>query len=370
MNESSGAPTRGRGYGFLALQGLWISLSSALLVVLLYLALGRIGFSGSGQTFLHSLIYAASIAIPSIILLHRVSYQYSAKHPRLVILLRACVLACMAVVGCLFAGIIFQIAGIVPRGEYWSEFRSSVQFAAIIALIFGLSLALYETLRYRLQTAALELRTQQVEQERAYKLLAEARLSSLESRIHPHFLFNTLNSIASLIPKDPKQAEDIVGRLASLLRFSLNANQSSLVPLSQELKIVRDYLEIESARFGSRLHYEIAIPCSWDEVGVPPLALQSLVENSVKHVAAQRQEGANIQVVGSEESGRIQLDIRDDGPGFSLAAIPAGRGLDNLLTRLQLLFGTDGQIEVFRKDGLTTVRVSFPATLPGSGGLH
>ncbi len=112
-------------------------------------------------------------------------------------------------------------------------------------------------MRHRLQFATLELRTQQAEQERAYKLLAEARLSSLASRIHPHFLFNTLNSIASLIPTDPKRAEDTVGKLASLLRFSLSGNQAGLVPLSQELKIVRDYLEIERTRFGQRLRYTI-----------------------------------------------------------------------------------------------------------------
>ncbi len=148
----------------------------------------------------------------------------------------------------------------------------------------------------KLQAATLELRTRQVEQERAYKLLAEAQLSSLESRIHPHFLFNTLNSIAALIPSDPQLAEDTVGKLASLLRFSLNANQSGLVPLSQELKIVRDYLEIEKTRFGPRLSYEIAVPETLEDVKVPPLALQSLVENSVKHVVSQRSQGATIQM--------------------------------------------------------------------------
>ena len=161
----------------------------------------------------------------------------------------------------------------------------------------------FETLRYKLQATALELRTRQVEQERAYKLLAEARLSSLESRIHPHFLFNTLNSIAALIPRNPQLAEDTVGKLASLLRFSLNANQNGLVPLSQELKIVRDYLEIEKTRFGPRLSYEIAVPASMEDVKVPPLALQSLVENSVKHVVSQRSQGATIQIAGSKVSG-------------------------------------------------------------------
>jgi len=153
-----------------------------------------------------------------------------------------------------------------------------------------------------------------MEQERAYKLLAEAQLSSLESRIHPHFLFNTLNSIAALIPMDPQRAEDTVGKLASLLRFSLNAQHSGLVPLAQELKIVRDYLEIESTRFGRACVMKLSPPTSLDSVKVPPLALQTLVENSVKHVVAQRAEGASVQITGAMESGRIRLEVIDDGP--------------------------------------------------------
>ena len=141
-----------------------------------------------------------------------------------------------------------------------NEFVSSYPISLVITLLIGLSITSFETLRHKLQSATLELRTRQMEQERANKLLVEARLSSLESRIHPHFLFNTLNSISALIPSDPKRAEDTVGKLASLLRFSLNANHSSLVPLAQELKIVRDYLEIESTRFGARLRYGSLCP--------------------------------------------------------------------------------------------------------------
>jgi LytS/YehU family sensor histidine kinase len=214
---------------------------------------------------------------------------------------------------------------------------------------------------FKLQAASLELRTRQVEQERAYKLLAEARLSSLESRIHPHFLFNTLNSIAALIPSDPQRAEDTVGKLASLIRFSLNAHNSGLVPLSQELKIVRDYLEIEKTRFGSRLRYQIAVPESLADVKVPPLALQSLVENSVKHVVAQRAQGAEITIAGAKDSSRIRIEVLDDGPGFSLDAITPEHGLGNLIARLELLYGAAGQLEVTREGDRTAVRLSLPA---------
>jgi LytS/YehU family sensor histidine kinase len=215
-------------------------------------------------------------------------------------------------------------------------------------------------MRHKLQSATLKLRTQQVEQERANKLLAEARLSSLASRIHPHFLFNTLNSIASLIPSDPKRAEDTVGKLASLLRFSLSENQSGLVPLAQELKVVRDYLEIERTRFGERLRYTIDTPKNLEIVKMPPLSLQTLVENSIKHVVALRAEGATIQVVGSAEDGQVLLQVIDDGPGFTLASITPEHGLGNLVSRIELLFGDRGQLSVARKNGTTVVTLLFP----------
>ncbi len=94
---------------------------------------------------------------------------------------------------------------------------------------------------------------------------------------------------------------------------------------------------------------------------VPPLSLQTLVENSVKHVAARRVEGASIEVAGSMDAGRINLDVIDDGPGFSLGAVTPEHGLGNLLARLELLFGGEGHLEVIRDRERTMVRISFPA---------
>jgi LytS/YehU family sensor histidine kinase len=144
------------------------------------------------------------------------------------------------------------------------------------------------------------------------------------------------------------------------LRFSLSGNQSGLVPLGQELKIVRDYLEIERTRFGPRLRYTIDVPVSLEGVKVPPLALQTLVENSIKHVVSQRAEGATIKVVGSTEDDRIRLRVIDDGPGFLLESITPEHGLGNLVSRLELLFGERGQLSVARKDQTTEVTLLFP----------
>lgn len=343
------------------LRMLWIVPGVAVLCLVLFLSIGRTRMSESGIELVVVFVYSTFIGPPSAFLCNWIGHHCTEKYPRLVILFYALALLCAATAGCFVAGFPLQWMGIVRPGHYWREFWGSWPFAIVITLMVGLSISAFETLRSRLKDATIELRTRQMEHERANKLLVEARLSSLESRIHPHFLFNTLNSIASLIPSDPKRAEDTVGKLASLLRFSLNANHASLVPLAQELKVVRDYLEIESTRFGTRLRFEITVPDTLGNCKIPPLALQTLVENSVKHVVAQRPEGANIEITGAQEAGLVHLEVRDDGPGFSLASISPEHGLGNLSARLGLLFGDRGQLDVLRYNGKTVTRISLPA---------
>lgn len=332
----------------------------AFICLAIFLTLGHARLSQSGIELVVSLVYSVFISLPSMLVLYWLGNRYTAKHPRLVYAFHALGLLCAASFGVLAGSLLMRIIGIIPSGDYWPAVRTAFPFSVVITLVVGLGVASYETLRYKLQSTTLELRTKQVEQERACKLLAEAQLSSLESRIHPHFLFNTLNSISALIPSDPQLAEDTVGKLASLLRFSLGANHSSLVPLSQELKIVLEYLEIEKTRFGARLSYAINVPEELLDAKVPPLALQSLVENVVKHVVSQRRQGATIQVSGDENFNLVRLSVVDDGPGFSLDAIHPDHGLGNLIARLELLFGNEGRLDVTRENGKTAVSLSFP----------
>lgn len=330
-------------------------------IYLVFLSLGIIKISQGTSHVLSIVVTSACIAIPSIYLLTRVSFRYTDRFPRGILFIQAGVLIVTATTGTVVSDILGLLLGYVPRSMPWRNIVHDFPFNIVAALAIGLSISTFETLRFKYQAAQLEIRTRQVEQERANKLLAEARLSSLESRIHPHFLFNTLNSIAALIPRDPVRAEDTVSKLANLLRFSLNANHASLVPLAQEMKIVRDYLEIESTRFGPRLRYEIDEPSHLSQRKTPPLAIQTLVENAIKHVAAQRPEGAHIRVAATSDSGNLRLEVIDDGPGFSLIAITPEHGLGNLITRLELLFGDRGKLDVTRRDNHTVVSVVIPA---------
>ena len=332
-----------------------------LVVMLIILSMNHIQISRIGGVCLMTLIYTALIALPSRYLLPWIGERFSCRYPRLVFAMIAACLICTAVFGCLVGSSVALMIGMIPTALFWNALWGDLPFTVLISLTIGLGMTVYESLQFKYQLATLELRNREMEQDRATKLLAEARLSSLESRIHPHFLFNTLNSIAALIPSDPVRAEDTVGKLASLLRFSLNATQGGLVPLSKEARIVRDYLEIEKTRFGTRLNYEIQIPEALADCKVPPLALQSLVENAVKHVVAHRTQGSRITVTGTIKQATLRLEVSDDGPGFTLDAITPQHGLGNLIGRIELLFGEAGHLEVTRIEDQTVVRMEFPA---------
>ena len=182
----------------------------------------------------------------------------------------------------------------------------------------------------------------------------------LESRIHPHFLFNTLNSISSLIAVNPVRAEQIVGRLAALLRAFLDNSDRSLIPLREELAMVESYVDIERVRFGDKLRGSVKVPAELLDAQVPPMSVQSLVENAVKHGITPQSGGGEVLVTAATENGSLRIEVRDTGPGFELSAIPAGHGLDNLVERLDALFGAKARLNVLRRDGYSVVEMVLP----------
>jgi LytS/YehU family sensor histidine kinase len=270
-----------------------------------------------------------------------------------------------SILGCLIAGLIFVMLGWSPLRLYWRQFAGSLKIATFLTIVATSAISMFETMKSRLEDTTLQLRTKELERERALKLATEAQLASLESHIHPHFLFNTLNSISSLIPEDPQRAERLVEQMAALLRFSLDASQSGLVPLSRELKIVTDYLEIERARFGERLRYHLAISSDAGDAKIPPLAVQTLVENSVKYAVAPCRTGGDIQIASARENGLLRVEVSDDGPSFTLESAPAGHGLDNLRGRLATLFGDGAALTVERRENRNSVWLSIPQAVKG-----
>jgi two-component system, LytTR family, sensor histidine kinase AlgZ len=271
------------------------------------------------------------------------------------------ILVVLSVGGTLLACGVLTAFTLRPGEPYWTCFRHDLSVNLLITLTLGVSMTLYETQRRRLDAVTLALRERELEHERALKMALEARLAALEARLQPHFMFNTLNAISALIEEDPAQAERTVERLAALLRFSLDATERGLVPLGHELKIVTDYLEIERTRFGERLAYTLDVPPEAAACEVPPLAVQTLVENSVKHAIAPRPEGGRIRVDAGVAGGRLCVRVWDDGPGFTTAAIRPGHGLDIVQGRLVARFGGAAGLSVEPRDGGTLVTLTLPA---------
>jgi glucose-6-phosphate-specific signal transduction histidine kinase len=191
--------------------------------------------------------------------------------------------------------------------------------------------------------------------------LRDARLQALRSQLNPHFLFNTLHSIAELVHEDPALAEQLVLRLAELLRKALVSTNQHELPLAEEIEFIKGYLDIEQMRLGDRLQIKWNIDPQALDIPVPSLLLQPLVENAVQHgIAAARGSGA-VQIQARRENGYLHLQIRDTGPGLDHGARAenTGIGLANTRSRLQTIFGDRHSFELVSDQGLA-VNVRLP----------
>jgi sensor histidine kinase YesM len=215
-----------------------------------------------------------------------------------------------------------------------------------IGIIFGGGAYFYESSQAKLVETEEQLRQKEIDEANANRLATEAQLASLESRIHPHFLFNTLNSIAALIREEPVLAEKTVEKLSALLRYSLDSNAKSLVSLEQELEITKKYLDIEKVRFDKRLAYKIDCEPKFLETKLPPLSLQTLVENSIKHVVSNTSGQTEILVSVKEKGESIEIEVCDSGKGFDENDLKENHGLDNLRKRLETIFGDTGSLQI------------------------
>jgi two-component system sensor histidine kinase AlgZ len=251
--------------------------------------------------------------------------------------------------------------GVVQPIMFSRWFAGSFRITIVATLTIGLFIMAYEMMRKRLDDATLALRTTERDEAEARRVAAEAQLASIESRVQPHFLFNTLNSIAALVHDDPAGAERMTGQLASLLRSALDSTATPLVMLDEELRVVRAYLDIERVRFGDRLRYDVELGEGTKAAMVPRMALQTLVENSVKYAVSPRREGGSIHLTAAAGDGRVHVTVADDGPGFNAAQRPAGHGLALLEARLAMLFGDRATMRVDSRAGHTAVSLDVPS---------
>ena len=212
----------------------------------------------------------------------------------------------------------------------------------------------------------------QVEQLRLAASVKEAELRALKSQVNPHFLFNSLNSLRALIDEDAPRAREAVTRLANMLRYSLQPGQQETVPLEDEIRIVEDYLALEQIRHESRLRLRWEIAHEARSLSVPPMLLQTLVENAVKYGISTRREGGEL-IIAARVTGPT-LNIRVTNPGdlaapanasAALAGSSTGVGLRNAAERLNLLFGERATLTLLNEPaGCVTADVLIPLNAP------
>jgi len=263
-------------------------------------------------------------------------------------------------VGSLAAVTVSVAIRLVPVSQFMHAwYPTSLKISVYFTLIFGLAGAALAEARGRLATTTVALRTKERDEAEARRLAAEAQLASLESRVDPHFLFNTLNSIAALVRENPAAAERVIEQLAALMRSSLD-RRAVLVTVEDELALVRSYLEIERVRFGERLRFSIGAGGGAERALVPRLSLQTLVENSVKYAVSPSREGATISVSASTHEGTLHVIVEDNGAGFDPSYLPEGHGLHLLRSRLAMTFGDRATLSIESRPGETSVRLSVP----------
>jgi sensor histidine kinase YesM len=219
----------------------------------------------------------------------------------------------------------------------------------------------YRRFRERERRAAqLELESAQLETQ-----LTRAQLDALKMQLHPHFLFNTLNSISVLMQEDVAAANQMLVRLSDLLRLALKNNAAHEVPLKQELDFLRSYLEIEQMRFHDRLRVKINADAETLDASVPNLILQPLVENCIRHAVAPKAEASTIEICAARRDSNLELIVRDNGAGLSETNRSAkGIGLVNTRTRLEKLYGLNHEFELAQaKGGGLQVTISIPFQL-------
>jgi sensor histidine kinase YesM len=207
---------------------------------------------------------------------------------------------------------------------------------------------------------SLEAQLRQVAEARQGEALA--RLALLQAQIEPHFLFNTLANVQSMIERDPRTAARMLDHLNRYLRAALGRTRGPSSTCGEEMELIGALLAIAQIRLGQRLRHTLRLPEELRAASLPPLLLQPLVENALKHGIEPAVDGGEIEVACSTRAGRLVLTVRDTGMGFQEGA-PPGVGLSNIRARLSSLYGTDGELTLHRNEPRGTVaQISLPLT--------
>ena len=191
-------------------------------------------------------------------------------------------------------------------------------------------------------------------------------LKTLKAQLNPHFMFNAMNSIRALIEEDPQNAKDAITKLSNLMRYTLRIERTETVPLADELKTIQDYLDLEKIRFEERLQYKIQSTPNADRVEIPPMMVQTLVENGIKHGISKLTQGGNVIINADADVNYLNIEIRNSGR-FDEEALrnSHGFGVSNTKHRLSLMYGENASLSLMNENN-NTVLAKLKIPLGGS----
>jgi len=299
----------------------------------------------------------------------------------------------------IFTPVFLWLARKVPfgRGRPW---RTTALYAMVLAVVFVLHCAVYAPARQLLYPVAgfgfgsmlrkfffheffilsamvaiahaLEysrtIREREVRASQLEARLSRAQLDVLRSELQPHFFFNALHSISTLMHRNVEAADEMLTQLADLLRASMDRRSVQEVPLHEELAVLERYLKIMRTRFGDRLSISVAADPELLDVRVPVFILQPLVENAIQHGIAQRAGAGSVAIEARPAGESLELLVRDDGAGFSSNTVREGIGLSNCRLRLEQLYGPAGTLAIDNQPGRgTQVTLRVPRRTSGPG---
>jgi signal transduction histidine kinase len=275
------------------------------------------------------------------------------------------------------AAVVFFRAGAVVALNGWIGWYAELPpFTRVLGANFATNASLYWMLVGAAHAVhyAEAYRRREQDAEKLRTELVRAELEALRARLQPHFLFNALNTISSMIAGRPEAAERMVARLGELLRYSLDRDGTEAVELREELELVASYLAIEEARFEDRLRVQWSIDPATLPARVPPLLLQPIVENAVRHGISPRSEPGRIEIVAERVDGMLRLVVRDDGVGLPADGVRTGRdglGLKSTRTRLERLYGDRHGFRIDPAPGggvIVELTIPFRVAAPSGGG--
>jgi two-component system LytT family sensor kinase len=340
-------------------------LGGAIVAISLFLTLSslslhaRFAWTTAGYAFYVNTVFSAAIALSCYTLVNLSGvFSLALSWRRLFCLIGVLLLG--GILGTVIARSIVRLTLGAGAGDMtWSRL---LIFDAVAALFFGIAIDAYYMLRMRSERLARALCAHEIQTQQLAQAKTRAELAALRARINPHFLFNTLNSIAELVRTDAAGAEDMIQKLAHVFRYVLDAGNRESVTLGEEIETVERYLAIEQVRLGGRLQSHFEVEEKARAVRLPALLLQPLVENAIKHGIAPQAGGGQVAVDCRIENERCVITVRDTGPGFSEEA-GAGFGLRSVRERLDLSYGDDYRFEIQDGDG-ACVRISLPTAAP------